>query len=153
DVGAELAAVDAEADEGGRAVDVLVAQEAVDFLTELQVRAVVAEQRDAVRDPVLADEPVGPLEPVAQDREESPADDLGGSVEPGGEGGDGLLVAGEEEPLLAAEVLEDGALRDRELGGDVLDAGGMVAALGEVPHRGLEDSGALGLGAHSGRRR
>ena len=37
----------------------------------------------------------------------------------------------------------------RELGRDVLDARGVVAALGEVAHRGLEDARALGLGAGS----
>ena len=58
--------------------------------------------------------------------------------------------AGEEEPLLAAEVLEDGALRDRELARDVLDARRVVAALGEVAHRRFEDAGALGLRARPG---
>src|SRR4029453_11595757 len=72
-------------------------------------------------------------------------------IQIGGEGGHGLLVRHQEQPLLAPEVLEDGALGDRELGGDVLDAGGVVAALREVAHGGLENASALGLRAGAAR--
>ena len=42
-------------------------------------------------------------------------------------------------------MLEDGALGDAQRDGDVADAGGVVAVLGEMLRRGLDDAGALRL--------
>src|SRR4030067_269469 len=65
-------------------------------------------------------------------------------VEPCGQRGHGPAVGGEEQTGLAAEVLEDRALRDAELAGHVLDPRALVAMLGEVAHRGVDDELLLG---------
>ena len=61
------------------------------------------------------------MEPIERDGSEAPVEDLDRGVEPGGDLPDGLLVRGEEQPLLAAEVQEYGPLGDADLRGDVLD--------------------------------
>ena len=72
-----------------------------------------------------------------------------GGVEPRGQHRDRALVALEEQPRLGAVVLEDGALRDLQLGGHVLDPGALVAVLGEVAHRAAHDQLAFRLGARA----
>jgi len=93
---------------------------------------------------------LGALQPVDEDLPEAAVDDLGRGLEPRGEGLHGPLIGGEEQPGLAAEVLEDRALRDPELRSDLLHLRTLVAVLGERAHRRLDDPLPLGRGPRAG---
>ena len=142
---AHLAAPLAVLHEVERAVGVLAHEEPVDLALELEVCAVVADQHDPVRHPVLLDQVLGALQPVVEGVEEASLDDLLRRVQPRRKREDRLLVRLEEQPGLAAEVLEHRALRDAELRRHVLDSGPLIAVFGEVAHRRLDDRLALRL--------
>ena len=154
DVAAYLTPGDAGPDEALRAVRVLARQELGDLAAQLKSRTVVADQGDPVRDPVLVDEVGGGVDPVPQDREEPLRADLRRRVQVGREGPGRGLVGGQEQAGLGLEVPEHRALGDPRLAGDLLDAGRLVAAGGEVLHGHREDPllpGALPLGGPPGR--
>ena len=88
---------------------------------------------------------LGLVEPVPNDREEALGLNVGRGVQPRRKRRDGPLVRLEENAPLRAEVLEDGALRDPELGRHVFHPSALVAVLGEVPHRRRDDGIALCL--------
>jgi hypothetical protein len=94
---------------------------------------------------------LGPSQPIPQDCEEALVADLCGDVQVGRKSSNGLLVDLEEQAVLAAEVLKHRSLGDTQLSSNVTYAGGMIALLGEVPHRGIDDPGTLGLGSGTGR--
>ncbi len=71
EVGPHLAPLLAPLDEVEGAVRILAHQESVDLALELEVGAVVPDEHDAIRHPVLLDEVLGAVEPVSDDREES----------------------------------------------------------------------------------
>ena len=154
DVLADLTPGDAGADEAVRAVRVLARQELGDFAAQLQSRAVVADQGDPVRDPVLVDEVRGGVDPVPQDREEPLRAHLRRRVQVGREGPGRSLVSGQEQAGLGLEVPEHRPLGHARLAGDLLDAGRLVAARGEVLHGHRDDPllpGALALGSPAAR--
>jgi hypothetical protein len=119
DVVPHLTALDAHPHEGHRAERILLDQEAIDLASQIEIARVVSDQPEAVRHPVLSEQPFRPFEPVAEGREEPLLDHVGRSVQVLRERPDGLPVGGEKQRFLAAEVLKDRALGDRELGGDV----------------------------------
>ncbi len=110
DVRANFSARDAEANEGGAAIGIFGEQEAIDFALEREVHAVISQERNAVRNPVVAQQALGGEQPVMQDFEKSLFANLRRAFEIGGKGADGFFVGFEEESALAAEILEDGAL-------------------------------------------
>ena len=148
---AQLAALDAEAHEGDGAVGIFGGEEAIDFTLQHQIGAVVAEQRDAVGDPVFAQQMFGADQPIIENIEEAGGAHVGGRIQIFREGAHGAFVDLEEQAVFAAEVLEDGTFGDAECGGNVADAGGLVTVLGEVLHGSVDDAGALGFGPGTGR--
>src|SRR5690242_20631672 len=77
----EVAALDAEADKFHRAVWVLGDQETIDFAFENEIRTVVPEQVDPVRDPVLMNQMLGTDQPVAQDFKKALVTDIIGDIQ------------------------------------------------------------------------
>jgi hypothetical protein len=152
DVVPDLTALHAELHEVEGPVGVLAPHVAVDRPADVEPGVVPSDQRDPVRDRIGDHEILRALEPPVEHRPEPLVHDLRGRVQPRGEQGDRSLEGLEEQTLLRAEVEEDGALRDADLVGDVLDSGPPVAVLREVPHRGLEDSFATGRRVGHGHR-
>src|ERR1700683_4432792 len=64
---------------------------------------------------------------------------------------DGFLVRLKEQAVLAAEMLKNRALCDAQHCSQVTDAGSVVALLGEVPHRGVNNTGSFALRTVPGR--
>ena len=150
DVAAQLAAGQALPHEGHGPVGVLAGEVAVDLQAQGEVAAVVPDEGEPPGDVVLVDEVLAPLQPIPEGGEEALRAHRRGRVLVARQRLHRALVGGQEEALLAAEVLEDRALGDPQLGRHVLDAGGLVPGLREAPHGGGEDALAF-LAGRAGR--
>jgi hypothetical protein len=90
---------------------------------------------------------LGSLQPEGDRREEPLVERPLRRVEPRRQRRHRVLVDLEEQTRLRAEVLEDRALRDRELRRDVFDPSALIPVLGEMPHRASDDALSLREGA------
>ena len=114
-----------------------------DALLQVEVRAVIAQQDDAIRNAVFLQELRRQRQPVAHHRKEARILDLGGDVEIRRQRAQRGFVGLEEQPILAAEMLEDRTFGNAQLVCHVTHASGFVAVVGEVTHRGIENQRAL----------
>src|SRR5882672_321885 len=87
----------------------------------------------------------GASEPVTEHFEKSLLLHLGRSLHVFRERPHSLFVRFKKQTVFALKMLEDGTFGDAQFGGDVLDAGGAVAVLGEVTDGYFNDSSAFGL--------
>ena len=147
---AQLVALQSKADKAHGAVRIFTDQEAVNLALQHKVGAVIAEQRNTVRNPVLVHQVLGADEPVAQHFEKASQTNFRGRIQVFGEGADGTFIDFEEQPVFAAEVLEDGAFGDAKGDGDVADSGRVIAMLGKMLRGGFDDAAALCLRAWAG---
>ena len=111
----------------------------------VEIGAVVPKQRYPIGNPIFTDQMLGAHQPVAQNFEESALAHFGGSIEIAGKRTDRLLVSLKEQAVLAAKMLENRTLGDPQDRGDIAHPGGVVALLGKMAHRGVDDLAALAL--------
>ena len=141
----KFAALQTEAHEAYRTVGIFGDQKAVDLALQNQVGAVVAQQRNAIGNPVLAQQVFGADQPVAEHFEETGRANFRGRVQIFGKRANCALIDLEEQTVLAAEVLEDGTLGDAERDGNVADACGVISMLGKMLRGRFDDAGAFRL--------
>ena len=140
DVIAKLVALQSEAHKCPPSVGVFVHQEAVDLTAQREIGAVVADQVNAIWNPVVAQHVLGARQPVTHDFPKPFCLHFRRAIEVGGKGTHRLDVDLEEQSVFAAEVLEDGAFGDAELLRDIADARLVVSVLGEVLHGSFDDA-------------
>src|SRR4030095_7234844 len=127
------------------AVWILGNEKAIDLTTQSEVGAVIANQVNAIRHPVVAQDVFSALQAVAQNLPETPRLHINRTIEIGRERSNGFDVDLEKQAVLASEMLEDGTLGNVELCRDVSNAGGMITVFREMLHRSIDNAGALGF--------
>src|SRR5271168_738003 len=87
----------------------------------------------------------GTRQPIAKHFEESTTANLSRRIQIARKRTNRLLVDLKEQAVLGAEMLKNGALGNAQHRGQVTDAGGVIALLGELAHGGFNDPGSLAL--------
>src|ERR1035437_9821837 len=142
-VRAQFAALQSEAHKGERAVRIFADEETVNLALQHEIGTVISKQRNTVRNPVVVQQVFGAHQPVSQHLEKAGLTDYRRRLKALGEGADRALVHLEEQPILAAKVLENGAFGNAERDGDVTDAGRVITLLGQMFRGNLDDAAAL----------
>src|SRR5580658_711081 len=94
---------------------------------------------------------LGPREPIMQNREKATSSNFWGRIQIFRKRAYGALVDLEEQTILAAEVLEDRALRDSKTRRDIAYTSRVITVLGEMLHSSFDNAAALGVGARTRR--
>ena len=142
-VGAQFAALQAEAHEGDGSVRIFGDQKTINFPLQRKIGAIVAEQRNAIRNPIFAQQMFGADQPIIQDIEKSSGANWDGCVQIFWERMHRSLVDFEKEAIFTTKMLEDGTLCNTERGGHVAHPGGMVSVLSKMLHGDIDDAGTL----------
>ena len=104
----------------------------------------VADERDAVHGPVVADEVTGAVEPVAHDGEEAGLEDIGGRVLPPGSDRTAARYAARNSPAFDSKCAKTDPLAMPTSAAIASTRAPSYAVLGELADRGGDDRLPLG---------